>query len=139
MERRLLTFRERLWKLHVYVLTPSVLTPSVTWTKHLLIVTWEIPKVSIRLLKGNLGQTESLLPQHGLCGSHTFLIRELLVFNNHTYDAGIASNSERQDPEGGPPPRHWTSEGSYETIRIASPPLSPSKARPSQLMYARLK
>ena len=55
------------------------------------------------------------------------------VVRNHAYDAGIIFSTERHDPRGGPGPTHWTFEGLYRTIDMASLPFSPTKARQSQL------
>ena len=55
------------------------------------------------------------------------------VVRYHTYDAGIIPSTERHDPRGGPSPTHWTFEGLYRTIDMASLPFSPRKVRPSQL------
>ena len=71
-----------------------------------------------------------------LTASLRVILNEIIndwAVRNHTYDAGIISSTERHDPRGGPSPTHWTFEGLYRTIDIASLPYSPGKARPSQL------
>lgn len=124
-ERKLLTFSKSLWKPHIYV--PN---PSVTWTKELLIVAWEFGSqhTALGIYLENLGQAARF-------SKISYVVNKNLLVEHRTYDAGILSNRMRQGPVGGPSPRHWTFEGSYETTRTASPLPSPREPRPSQLKY----
>lgn len=81
----------------------------------------------------NLLSVSSKPRPNGISRNMSFnLVARKRPVQSHAYDAGILSSTERQDPGGGPVPSHWTFEGLYGTIRMASPPLSPGRARPSQ-------
>lgn len=106
---------------------------SVTWAKDLFVIA-ELSQVSIQFF--------ACIEETGRKRNVTPAVRFSNPIDNHkesvsskgdTYDAGILSSTKRQDPEGGPVPRHRTFEGLDKTIRIASPPLSPERSKPSQL------